>query len=388
MVNIYVLSIVSVRYDWINNPDNIFNRTRELASARGHNVIHVTSLAELQALVSTPPENAVIINGHGEALPIPEEEHGNWISFITKLAHNVREHGWVWVSITGYPFFYYGPDVNRIPQPHMTGLATFLSVSTPSIEIAPISGDTERLTTEGSRALEKLHIRISDPLAVGRCFLWHNVVPIAFLTSGTSLGAGAIPIGRGFFVHCGIASADIGHAQPDQDSDSRIAELALAFSLAICETDLEREFTESVNDENRFRDNVIIPLLQRKGFSGLHTLHPREFGKDLVFYEIDKFGEKKYLATQISVREVHKNVRGDQNGYAGTIARQVEEAFTNPYIDPDNGQQYFIHESYVITSKGITEDAKQLVRDQIGNKRGLVHFFNGQNIVEMVRTIR
>ena len=388
MTDIYVIAIEGVRHDWVNNPLVVLNRIRELASPRGHRVIPVNTLAELRELVSHPPRDVVVLNGHGEALPIPTEEHGNWISFLRNLGVNVRDNGWIWVSITGYPFFYYGPDTDKIPQPYNTGLATFFSISSPAIEIGPIAEDTVRPTADGNRALEKLNIRIFDPLRVGRGFFWHNVVPITFLTSGISHGASAVPIGRGFFVHCGIGSADLGYPEANQESDLRIAELGLVFALAICETDLERAFVSSVDDENQFRENVITPLLQRKGFNGLHTLHPREFGKDVVFYEIDKFGEKKYFAAQISVRDIHKNVRGDGDGYAGTIARQVEEAFSNPYVDPDTGENHFIHETYVFTSKEITEDAKQLVRDQVGNKRGLVHFFDGPKILEIVRTIK
>ena len=74
--------------------------------------------------------------------------------------------------------------------------------------------------------------------------------------------------------------------------------------------------------------------------------------------------------------------------HAGTIARQVEEAFTTPYNDPDTGEDNFIHETYIFTSKTITQEAKDLVREQVGNKKGLVHFFDRNQVLEIIRTIR
>jgi len=261
MSDIYVLAIPEIRHDWVNDPANILRRIREMATPRGHSVVPISTLAQFQELVENPPRNAVVINAHGEAIPLPHQEEGNWLSFIRKVGMNVRNHGWIWTSITGYPFHYYGPETNRIPQPYMAGLATFLSVAEPEIEIIPIPGDLMRLTADGNRALEKIEVQISPQLRVGRGFFWRNVTPTSFFTSGTAHGACSVQIGEGFFVSCGIGANDLGHPNADQESDRRLADLSLAFTLAVCESNLEREFVGCENDENRFRENVIVPLL-------------------------------------------------------------------------------------------------------------------------------
>jgi hypothetical protein len=386
LADIYVLAINGIRHDWVFNPTDILNRINELAERRGHRIIPVQDLPTFRNLVYDPPRNATFINSHGEALPLPVEEEGNWLSFIRRIGQNVRDAGWVWTSITGYPFFYYDPATSRIPQPQMLGLATFLSTAPTEIAIVPLVDENFHLTQDGTTALEKFRVQIQTPMRIGRAFFWRNVAPLVFLTSGTSHGACAIPLGTGYFVHCGVSSSDLGYQSPDCVSDRQIADFAIAFTLAVCESDLELAFNAHKDNEDEFRENVVRPMLQRVGFRGVHTLHPREFGKDLVFYDLDRFGEKKYYAAQISVKRINKNVRGNTDGYAGIISRQVNEAFSCPFTEPDTGEEYWIHETYVFTSKGITADASELVRNRAGEKKGLIHLFDGSRIREMLRT--
>ncbi len=52
-------------------------------------------------------------------------------------------------------------------------------------------------------------------------------------------------------------------------------------------------------DEAQFRDRFLIPLLQRLGFAIVVNYHgDQEFGKDIVFGEIDRFGTVVYHAMQ------------------------------------------------------------------------------------------
>ena len=53
------------------------------------------------------------------------------------------------------------------------------------------------------------------------------------------------------------------------------------------------------NDEADFTARWIIPLLHRLGFSVVVNYHgQREFGRDVVFGEIDRFGHVVYYAMQ------------------------------------------------------------------------------------------
>jgi hypothetical protein len=184
LVDIYVLSVDGLRHDWVSNPTDILNRINELASNRGHRVIPVTDLVAFRNLVNTPPQNAVVINSHGEALPLPVEEQGDWLRFIRRIGENVRDAGWIWASVTGYPFFYYDPATDRIPQPYTMGLATFLSAAPTEVATVSLVDENFQLTRDGTAALEKLRIHIQTPIRIERAFFWRNVVPLTFLTSG------------------------------------------------------------------------------------------------------------------------------------------------------------------------------------------------------------
>ena len=58
------------------------------------------------------------------------------------------------------------------------------------------------------------------------------------------------------------------------------------------------EFTYA--DEAGFITRFVLPLLQRLGYSLVVNYHgTREFGKDLVFGEIDRFGHVVYHGMQV-----------------------------------------------------------------------------------------
>ena len=79
-------------------------------------------------------------------------------------------------------------------------------------------------------------------------------------------------------------------------------------------------------NEDEFTQRFLIPLLQRLGFSLVVNYHGHaEFGKDLIFAEIDRFGHVRYHGLQakykpsISLNEVE-----------GLIT-DCRQAFSNPF---------------------------------------------------------
>ena len=58
-------------------------------------------------------------------------------------------------------------------------------------------------------------------------------------------------------------------------------------------------------DENKYTNEIIIPLLRKMGYMEVTYNHGiREFGKDIIFSEFDKFGNKRYYAAQIKVGDI------------------------------------------------------------------------------------
>ncbi len=53
---------------------------------------------------------SVFMNGHGEAVPIPSQfvsgTNPNWQAYFDFIRNKIKQYGWTWLSITGYPFYY------------------------------------------------------------------------------------------------------------------------------------------------------------------------------------------------------------------------------------------------------------------------------------------
>src|SRR5947208_1568790 len=96
-------------------------------------------------------------------------------------------------------------------------------------------------------------------------------------------------------------------------------------------------------NEEDFIQRFLIPLLQRLGFSLVVNYHGHsEFGKDLIFGEIDRFGHVRYHGLQakyeqsISLNEVE------------TLIKDARQAFANPFTHPQTGSVERISSFYAI----------------------------------------
>jgi len=53
---------------------------------------------------------SVFMNGHGEAIPIPSQfvsgTNPQWQSYFDFIRNQIKKYCWIWISITGYPFYY------------------------------------------------------------------------------------------------------------------------------------------------------------------------------------------------------------------------------------------------------------------------------------------
>lgn len=53
---------------------------------------------------------SVFMNGHGEAIPIPSQfvsgTNPDWRAYFDFIRNKIKQYGWTWLSITGYPFYY------------------------------------------------------------------------------------------------------------------------------------------------------------------------------------------------------------------------------------------------------------------------------------------
>src|SRR5215468_8794949 len=112
------------------------------------------------------------------------------------------------------------------------------------------------------------------------------------------------------------------------------------------------------SNEEDFLQRFMIPLLQRLGYSLVVQFHgAREFGKDLIFADIDRFGHIRYYGLQAKYESSIS-----LNGVEGLIL-DCSQAFANPFIHPQSGATHRICGFYAINGGSVGDAA-------------ITHYFN------------
>lgn len=108
------------------------------------------------------------------------------------------------------------------------------------------------------------------------------------------------------------------------------------------------------SNEEGFIQSFLIPLLCRLGFTIVVNYHGRrEFGKDLIFGEIDRFSHVRYYGLQakflpsISKEAVH------------ALIQDCEEAFTKDFTHPQTGQLHKISSFYALNAGSFSDEARE-----------------------------
>jgi mannitol/fructose-specific phosphotransferase system IIA component len=159
-----------------------------------------------------------------------------------------------------------------------------------------------------------------------------------------------------------------------------IRELATSFD-ALRLSDL-KEALHSLS-EKEFISRVLVPLLQKMGYTGVATgSHgPGEFGVDIgPFFQIGDFGERTYYGVQAKACDITANASHAAN--ISAIFNQADAAFTKRFPDADNLPRK-LDRLFVITSGGITADAKALLLDYVQNHPGVM-FLTGDRVLELL----
>ena len=109
-------------------PGNWGNPTLISQAIEGKAIIKIIdNLDDLDTIIRNPPDGAVIINCHDEIIPIPPSWNNDWYSYFRTIGKNIRDHGWIWISIMGYPFYYIHDEINKITIGEI-GVGAVLSV--------------------------------------------------------------------------------------------------------------------------------------------------------------------------------------------------------------------------------------------------------------------
>lgn len=121
-------------------------------------------------------------------------------------------------------------------------------------------------------------------------------------------------------------------------------------------------FLQSFSEKD-LTQRILIPLFESMGFKGVEYTHGSlERGKDIVYYEKNKFGKKVYTAVVIKKVNINKKRAREQ------IVPQIREAFKTPFQDISNNMQREIHHVLLVTSGEINEYAKDFIITNLENE--------------------
>lgn len=106
-------------------------------------------------------------------------------------------------------------------------------------------------------------------------------------------------------------------------------------------------------NEADLRQHVIMPLMERMGYRGVHEWHGSvgELGKDVLGWKEGDFGDRTNVAVvakaaRISGATVHE------------VTRQVRQALNTSFEDPITHEQQQVHTVWVVTNKEAPTDSR------------------------------
>lgn len=163
--------------------------------------------------------------------------------------------------------------------------------------------------------------------------------------------------------------------------EEAVNKLKNAEKLAILELTGFTWKIEYYNNELLYSKEVIGLLLRKMGFKKILYCHgSREYGKDFVFSEVDKFGNYVHYAMQVKSGDIN----GKVNGQIDELIGQIDDAFKIPFRR-DNEQPHYISYFYIATSGKFTENAIEKLMNKIPRAYlGSVQIFDRERIIELL----
>jgi len=215
---IYILSVKESQ-GWWTDPQLLTAKTRDYLQRAGKalglslSIEVIDSIEKWEKFVDEAPPNAVIINAHGELVPVPPRYGSDWQSFFRDLAVNIKYRGWVLVNPVGYGFFYVTYNYTR--RPDGTWKWEFLKVDTAGLDTLgkwlgmaatawpDPSGGVPRLTELGKLVFDALGYSMPDtanaprPLTTNASASWYFYVlrrgnVSTYACAGFVVGRGAL----------------------------------------------------------------------------------------------------------------------------------------------------------------------------------------------------
>ena len=191
---------------------------------------------------------------------------------------------------------------------------------------------------------------------------------------------------------------------PDAIAFSRSVEISQALTLQQCVEELLQPLSRVISDaksslaggliwdeiyeqkgqEIRFQNEILHPLLLNMGYNLVWPTHGNrgEHGRDFVFYEETKFGDRIYYALQAK----SGNVSGGANRDIDELLIQIDRALSMPFRTLSEESEIYISIMIIATSGEFTKDAKEVIREKIPKyiTKGAVYFWGKNEIKSLI----
>lgn len=137
--------------------------------------------------------------------------------------------------------------------------------------------------------------------------------------------------------------------------------------------------------EARLRQEVLVPLLGRMGYRAVCEYHgTREYGKDIVCFDIDRLRHRRYLAVVAKTADLSGSVSSNR-GLTEAL-NQAEQCFNTDYHDLFGMHSISMDAVWVVTSGRLIPGAAESVLGKLkkSNLNKLTRFIAGEQLVELI----
>lgn len=163
----------------------------------------------------------------------------------------------------------------------------------------------------------------------------------------------------------------LGHIQQLEDEMKGHTEIMLDFQ------DISKDV---LKDEKKFSLTVLLPLFRGMHFQNVQYNHgPREFGRDIIFTDIDRLGIRRDFGVQAKVGDL----TGEAKSELDILIGQIDDAFEIEYINTFTKEKKHITDLIVAISGKFTGNAPQKIHEKTCRRKN-VHFFDIDKIQELL----
>jgi len=162
--------------------------------------------------------------------------------------------------------------------------------------------------------------------------------------------------------------------------DLEAAELATDENSIMAMTPEFERYREPRKSEENFIQQFLKPLLQRLGYYSVRDYHgTREFGKDLVYAEVDKLADISFHGLQAKYED------SISLPMAEDLALDAMQAFANPFTHPTTNNPHRITTFIAANAGSISEQARTHFFNRIAAHAGSCRLLDGHDLLTLDR---